>query len=109
VAMIGQGVVPGIGPEGMIHLLNYSEIRLTGMKGAGQAAAMEGLDVVLRVASEGRIFSTIYKKETMLTIWEAVGIPAVRDGYGVMRQEIPAGRAYERSLFRENTNRYHSF
>jgi len=29
VAMAGQGVVPGIGPEGMIHLLNYSEIWLT--------------------------------------------------------------------------------
>jgi len=62
------------------------------MRGTGQSAAMEGLDVVLRNASEGRISSTEYKKEKMLTVWEAIGIPAVREGYGVMRQEIPAGK-----------------
>jgi len=62
------------------------------MKGTGQSAAMEELDVVLREASEGRISSTIYKKEKMLTVGEAIGIPAVREGYGVMRQEIPAGK-----------------
>jgi len=38
------------------------------MRGTGQSAAMEGLDVVLRDASEGRISSTIYKKEKMLTV-----------------------------------------
>ena len=62
------------------------------MKGTGQSAAMEGLDVVLREASEGRISSTIYKKEKMLTVWEGIGIPAVREGYGVMQQEIPGGK-----------------
>ena len=60
-AMAGQGVVPGIRSEGMIRYLLYSEIWLTGMKGTGQVAAMEGLDVVLREASEGMISSNIYK------------------------------------------------
>ena len=91
-AMAGQGVVPGIGSEGVIHYLLYSEIWLTGMKGTGQVAAMEGLDVVLREASEGMISSNIYKKEKILTVRKAVGISVVRAGLGVMRQEIPAGK-----------------
>jgi len=34
----------------------------------------------------------MYMKGNVLTWREAVGIPAVREGYGVMREEIPAGK-----------------